>query len=392
MPRLTVRPARGFLRRPDRDRGASATLVAVLLAGGVLLGMAALVVDVGKLYAEREELMSGADAAAMAVALDCALNRPACEPATAVGIADAVVDTAEIYAVANARDGATAVDYVCGYDPKGRLEPCEEEPVGNLTDCLGERPTDGTAYVEVRTTTLLPDGSTLLPPSFARALVPGYDGTTVGACSRVAWGSPGSGLAYTISTCEWDEATAGGTDLAPPPPAVPDRRYERVIYTKDSPEASPCPAGPSGGDAPGGFGRLDDDEDGVDDCQTAITGDEYGGDTGNNFPAACAHALWDARANRTVLLVPVFDDVSGSGANTRYHLAGFAAFVVTGYFMSPGGNPNAPGNAVSTLTGQHYCGGPQRCLYGYFTAALVPGEGEIGPLPSLGAVVVRTIG
>jgi hypothetical protein len=383
VPRLTVRPARGFPRRWDRDRGASATLVAVLLAGGVLLGMTALVVDVGKIYAEREELMSGADAAAMAVARDCALNRPACEPTT-------VVATAGGYANQNARDGTSAVAYVCGHDPEGRLRPCDTGPVGNLTDCLGERPTDGTAYVEVRTTTRLPDGSTLLPPSFAQALVSGYDGTTVGACSRVAWGSPSSGLAYTISTCEWDEATNGGTDFAPPPPAVPDVRYERVIYTHQSQKALTCPAGPAGWDAPGGFGRLDD---GVpEDCQSPIAGDEYLGSDGNNFPAACANALWSARANRTVLLVPVFDGSMRVGGEIRYHLAGFAAFVLTGYFMSPGGNPNAPGNAVSTLTGQHYCSGQERCLYGYFTAALVPGEGEIGPLPSLGAVVVRTIG
>lgn len=384
MPRLTVRAARGVLRRAGHDRGASATLVAVLLAGGVLLGMTALVVDVGKLYAEREELMSGADAAAMAVALDCALNRPACESTT-------VVDTARTYANANARDGTTAVAYVCGYDPEDRLDPCENPPLGNLTDCLGERPTNGTAYVEVRTTTRLPDGSTLLPPSFAQTLVSGYNGTTVGACSRVAWGSPGSGLALTISTCEWAAATAGGSNFAPPPPAVPPATYEQVIRLHDSQGASTCPAGPSGWDAPGGFGWLDDDA--PEDCQTAITGDEYGGSTGNNVPHPCADMLRNARANRTVLLVPVYDGISGTGQNTTYHLAGFAAFVVTGYFLSPG-NPSAPGavNAESTLTGQHYCSGQERCLYGYFTSALVPGQGPVGPLPSLGAVVVRTIG
>lgn len=384
MPRLTVRLVRGLLRRPGGDRGASATLVAVLLAGGVLLGMTALVVDVGKLYAEREELMSGADAAAMAIALDCALDRPECA-------LDTVAGTAGTYADENARDGTTAVAYVCGYDPDGRLRPCDTGPVGNLTDCLGERPDDGTAYVEVRTTTRLPDGSTLLPPSFAQTLVAGYDGTTVGACSRVAWGSPGSGLAVTISTCEWAEATGGGSNLAPPPPAVPPATYERVIRLHDSQGASTCPAGPSGWDAPGGFGWLDDDA--PKDCQTAIVDDEYGGDTGNNVPNPCGDTLRNARADRTVLLVPVFDGITGTGQNITYHLAGFAAFVVTGYFLSPG-NPNAPGavNAVSTLTGQHYCSGQERCLYGYFTAALVPGQGPVGPLPNLGAVVVRTIG
>ena len=44
--------------RAGRDRGAVSMIVGVLLAGGVLLGMTALVVDIGQLYAEREELQS----------------------------------------------------------------------------------------------------------------------------------------------------------------------------------------------------------------------------------------------------------------------------------------------------------------------------------------------
>ena len=43
----------------DHDRGAVSPLVVILLATGVLLGMTALVVDVGRLYAEREELQAG---------------------------------------------------------------------------------------------------------------------------------------------------------------------------------------------------------------------------------------------------------------------------------------------------------------------------------------------
>jgi Flp pilus assembly protein TadG len=49
------------------DRGAIGVLVGMLLATGVLLGMAALTVDVGMLYQERAELQNGADAASIAV-------------------------------------------------------------------------------------------------------------------------------------------------------------------------------------------------------------------------------------------------------------------------------------------------------------------------------------
>jgi uncharacterized membrane protein len=43
-------------------------LVAIGLGSGVLLGTSALVVDVGRMHVEREQLVSGADAAAMATA------------------------------------------------------------------------------------------------------------------------------------------------------------------------------------------------------------------------------------------------------------------------------------------------------------------------------------
>ena len=52
------------MKRFRSDRGAVGIIVAILLASGVLLGVAALSVDVGQLTAEREQLMSAADGAA----------------------------------------------------------------------------------------------------------------------------------------------------------------------------------------------------------------------------------------------------------------------------------------------------------------------------------------
>ena len=77
MSRLTAISGRlsPWRTRTDRcgdDRGAVTAVVAVVLGAGVLLGMATVVVDVGRLYAEREQLQSGADAAAWAAAESCA--------------------------------------------------------------------------------------------------------------------------------------------------------------------------------------------------------------------------------------------------------------------------------------------------------------------------------
>jgi len=54
------------------DRGAAGILIAVMMV--FLLGMAGLVVDVGAMYQERRALSNGADAAALAIAEDCALG------------------------------------------------------------------------------------------------------------------------------------------------------------------------------------------------------------------------------------------------------------------------------------------------------------------------------
>jgi hypothetical protein len=373
MPRLTAPRHRAWRHRVRDDSGAAATLVAVLLAGGVLLGMTALVVDVGLLYTEREELLSGADAAATAVALDCALSRPQCADDLAAGVAVG-------YAGLNARDGVSDAT-VCGHVP-GRLSECTDDPVGNLTDCLGERPTDGTRYVEVRTTTRLPDGDTLLPPRLAQTFVSGYEGTTVGACARVGWGSPGEGIAVTISACEFDNATGVGKNLAPPPPPDPPPSYEIVIklHTQDP----DCDGKVPGSDGPGGFGWLEGT-----DCRVELEEREdgfwYFTEPGSGVPSDCRDRLPDFREDRTVLMVPIFDLVRDTGANLEYHLAATVGFVLTGYHL-PG--RNAPSNlAGSTIT---ECTGEDFCIYGYFTTDV--SSGPIGPLPGFGVAVLKTIG
>ena len=55
-----------------RDRGAAALIVTILFSSGVLIGCAALTVDVGQLYSERRQLQNGADAAALSLAKVCA--------------------------------------------------------------------------------------------------------------------------------------------------------------------------------------------------------------------------------------------------------------------------------------------------------------------------------
>ena len=116
---------RSLIRSRIRRDDAGATIVIVALMMVVLLGMGALVIDVGQLYAERRELQNGADAAALAVAQDCAGGD--CRDETT---------TAGTYADDNAHDGKAAVDEVCGSGPG--LTPCATPAGGCPRQRLGQ--------------------------------------------------------------------------------------------------------------------------------------------------------------------------------------------------------------------------------------------------------------
>ena len=370
----------GLMRRFRSDRGAVGIIVAILLASGVLLGVAALSVDVGQLTAEREQLMSAADGAAQTIAVNCAKNAAACS--TAVGL-DAVVAQAEAVANENGNDGRNDVTVVCGVG--GALAPCDpnSEPV-NLTACLNSPPTS-VNYVEVHTATRTSDSSTLLPTAFAGTFVSGYHGATIGACSRVEWGTPRSGLSLTISLCEWSNATGNGTSFVSYPPNPP-ASAERIIYLHGQNASSCMNTPPSGFDAPGGFGWLDPDL-GNTNCVTSIPADgTYPGNTGNSLTPDCQTALDAAVASKQPIVFPVYNGTKGNGANLTYSVAGMASFVVTGYYY-PGKGTDKP----SWLTGGDPCGGNDRCIYGFFTNALLD-HGTIGSSTSHGAAIIYTVG
>jgi hypothetical protein len=351
-----------FLRRTD-DRGAVATVVAILLAGGVLLGFLSLVVDVGRIYVEREELQTGADAAALAVAKACATAATACLTH------DGLLDLAQSYADANSSDGVSKVSGVCGRlsaAPGVPLPACDP-PVGNLTDCLGGEPLDG-PYVEVRVSTQLPDGSLVLPPVFAQTMAgnAGFDGAAVGACARATWQTPAQTpiLGLAISLCEWNDLTHGSAG-SPDEPAD-----ERVISIE--PGHSTCSgADPDGGwRRPGPAGWLDTGAS----CEVHLPLSKVlPGDPGP-ATAACVNRLRSAAAHTEKVYLPVYDARRGGFGNGQsYRILAFAPFQPTGFVLgagAPGGpllastlNPPDPPCPVDTM---------DRCVSGVFTDPLVP--------------------
>ena len=278
------------------DDGAVAVLVAILFGGGVLLGLGALVIDVGLIAHEREQLQGGADSAAWAVAASCVRTPATCADQQPL---------AQRQADGNARDGRSAVSLTvcatgCGGEPRGRTEPCPALPTA-LT----------ASFAEVRTETRDEDGGTLLPPVLAQAMAGGYAGTTVAACAQVAWGAPATGtvLALAVSHCAWADATQNG--------AV----YPSATGTLAAGGTSPASCGqnlPTGWSATTGYTSFAVDGSCERTFDTAATV------TAPAAPADCTAALDAARSSGEPVLLPVTDAVRGND----YRISGFASFVV----------------------------------------------------------------
>lgn len=340
------------MRRVSDERGAVAVIVALLMVA--LIGMAALVVDAGALYQERRELQNGADAAALAIAEDCAREPADCTLAlTSAKAGD--------YANANADDGeGDAVVDTTDFDPTGR--------------------------VTVRTSTRQ-DGGTIVPYVFASVFgvldsEGDYDGKTVHAAATAEWGNPSSlaSIPLTVSSCEFNAATNDGTLFDSPPY---DAAGEQTLIFHDGNGATECAAQAGhdtdgDGSLPGGFGWLV--EDGA--CQvvtTTIDDHDWVTQADGNDPECDAAEL--AGLVGTVVPVPVFDDVcrhTDAGCPTfnnrdKYRIARYAAFYLTGYDL---GGPSYERYDPEHRSSPPDCGTASQddqCVTGFFTTAVISG-------------------
>jgi len=365
--------ARQVRQRGRDERGAVVVLVTMLLGGGVLLGIAALVVDVGQLYQERAELQNGADSAAIGVAKTCALG--ACNP-----------DAATSYADANASQltgGTAGVSQVCGSGAMGGCPPS----TGAMTDC--PPPPVGVNYVDVNTSTLTASGSTLLPPVFAATLLgnSSYQGSTVRACAQAEWGPPASAtaVALTISACEWDQATQQGAAFPPGPPQQPAPSADQVL-TLNAGNGSGCATEPADADGPSTFGQVNHPRG---NCTLPIGGSTFPGRARPFVSFSCQLILQNAQQNQTPILVPVYVSVSGAPSNATYTLDGFADFVVTGYHLP--GPDGSYFDAQDWLDAANDCQGTDYCLNGYFVQGVAPFTGSLGGT-NLGVSVINLTG
>lgn len=210
-----------------KEDGAIAVMSALLMV--LVLGMAALVIDIGLVFAERAQLQNGADAAALAIAQECAYQN-LCDPALA---------------------GATATSLASK----------------NANDELASATVDLAVAnsVTVRTTTLTPDGDSAVQFWFAPIL--GIDSSEVAATARASWGSPSKATVFpfTAPKCLFDQTPSD----------------QEIWITVDS----SC-TDAAGKTLPGAFGWLEEND--KKSCSTSVDVDQIiAGQPGKSAPQNC---------------------------------------------------------------------------------------------------------
>ena len=419
----------------DPERGAVATIVALLLAGGVVMGMLALSVDVGNAWWERRQLQNGADATSVALAKECAKDLSNCKP---VNVADllpknstAADRTAQYLKTPVMPDGACQRNAVgsglpecpsattnASYDQLAQCPP--------LPDWLKTAKGANTPYVETysRTDSTQTD-KTILPAYFSQMLLGGAGGPVrVTACARAAWGPIGSSrpsLPLVIGLCNWNQATQSGNRLMQSPPYTPapntggsvpalldkngvlqqPKDFITMIFGQlnGSEDLSKFPCNPQidnppGAYGPGGFGwlktcgQLGASEPacaGQPPCYAPIPGSgQAGGGTGSALPTDCKYDL--ATFVGQEVDIPVVTAVTGTGSNLTYTVDGVSTFFLAGYHNVTGMQPqdkdayrvDAPsyvGTACTDSSGTLY---KSTCMWGWFTSPVRSG-GTIDP-------------
>lgn len=320
---------RRMIRRlSDEAKGGISVMVALLLV--VLLGAAAIAIDAGVIYSERAELQNGADAAALAIAQDCADG--ACLSTTT---------TAKQYANRNAKDNAA-----------------------NVTD-VQLAPSSVTVDVASRDSAT---GAGSLALFFAPVL--GIDETTAVATATAGWdmfphGGPAI-LPLAFAPCVFD--LNGGVQL--------------IRYHGNTDPPSCTSTSPSGQVLPGGFSWLAGSDA---DCELDVENNtKVPSKPGVSAPSGCVDVLNNLYGDTALL--PVYDDFDpAGGANGSYHIKGWAAFKILGWKIS--GSEEKDNN---TYTGAK-CTGNCRGLIGEFVTFSTLGDGFTGtsdPNADLGASIV----
>jgi hypothetical protein len=432
------------LTRQHGERGAITALVAVLFAGGAILGMLALTVDVGNIMLERRELQNGADATAMALAQACAKTPIEADCTSPASANLSLLGSQNSFTKLSGTAQMQAISSVCGNNIAA-LPPCTETgDYSQVAKCLPPPPwvKATTPYVETRTVTSTNAKDPGPLTSFFAKPLAGLFGQTYTdqgytACSRAAAGPLGQSkltMPIVLGLCNWNVATTNGTNFAASPPYTPapntttpplvpaslqpfittifghvNGSETDVLRAKVcQPDLSAPPPGPY---TPGGFGWVktcadlgypSPQCDGAPPCTAVFSSSGTVGASPGASPSSGCTAPNLAQYVGTEVDVPVITSVSGTGNNAVYTVAGISSFFLAGYknLVSGVGDMSAyDGTGAAYRLNTCDPGTPSvqswksECIWGWFTSPLRPvGSVDSGGGPPRGPTVISPAG
>lgn len=330
-------------------------IVALLLVP--LIGFAALAIDVAAIHTEKQQLQMSADAAALAVAQDCAGGD--CGPSP--------VATAQSYATWNQQ-------------PDG-----DDVAAEILTPAL----TPFTGEVVVRTTGVQEHW-------FAPVLDDEFADSTINAEATAQWGTFGGGktLPLIFSLCKiYDLAQkvdGFSYDAVTKTFAYEGESSITVIELQHPSDSSKIGSTMTDLDCsqqgmPGGFSWIVPDSSGVCSATTSVDSIEYNY-PGNVGPSGCTATYLREVVDGGAIPLPIYDKASEGGANGEFVVFGYVGFDLTGLFLKTQAGPAVEiGDTTGCKKGNGYC------LVGKFTDYEAP-SGDTDPnAPNLGTTIVRLV-
>ena len=332
-----------WIERRDDEAGTAAVFFAVLIT--LFLTLVSLVVDVGRVFDEHGQLSAGADAAALAVAAECARVPDDCGLTWPSLVHE--------YVSGNARDGRSEVESVAfsGGADRGTVTVHTRSLAPGGGDLPLSRPRDGSETAIVRATATASwapvRGATTLPMAVSicnlRDALVAQGGYHLGP-------APASDLGTVIPALDLDpgdEDDGDGVEPAPPPG---------------------CSVG--GAASPAGFTDLRDGTD----CEVTTSWDTGRWLASRNGAERVDGCLSVATVG-TVVAVPIFDAACAprlarcpgdTGSSFGVRLVGYGALLVTGWRLPGSASPVAPTCPETQPP-------PARCISGFFTRLVLAG-------------------
>lgn len=373
----------------ERDRGAVLLWFAVMSVA--LLGMGALVVDAGAMWSERRQLQNGADAAALAVAIDCAAGNCASPQ-----------QIAKQYADLNADDGTSDIASICG-----RPSP--------LTDCPPPPGAEnGLGFVKVQTGTRNSGGGGAADQvnfKLAPVLDENNTGRRVTASAAVVWGTPFGApiMPFVFSKCAVEPfRQANGTMQFPR--VITQMLFHDYTGTLDPNDPNQvCTIMQNGVPVnwPAGFGFTGSASTG---CSSEVvnlnsysgtgtqTGTIQGENNGNSGSSSCATELIRRFNAGEKVLVPVMIWREANGGNAVWTIDGFVSATICAFDLTGSdaleldacqGLAGLAGNTACTTS--KVGGKMPRRICGVFEPYTLT-DGQIGRGSDYGTRVIKMIG